>query len=1228
MTKAAMGAAQPLLRELIKIPERLHRGDFVLRLTEGVAHRKATVDSYVVTPELSVAFDEALALVGAALAENSSKASYVHGSFGSGKSHFMAVLHAVLDRDVDALDKADLVRVIGRHEWLSHKRLMLVPYHLTGSPTLEAGILGGYVEYIRREHPTARLPQVYRAQGLLRDARRLRDQFGAEAFLARLTSAAPASDTGWGELDTGWTLQLLDEAFDADPDSALARRLLGEVVPVFMPDYADTVAGAADAFRPIDQGLVEISRHAKELGYDGLVLFLDELVLWLAGRIGNREFIARETDKVAKLVESADSARPIPIISLIARQRDLRELGVGAERTGAELQAFHDRLKHWDDRLGTITLEDRNLPLIAQRRVLEPRGERERATIEQAFQRTSALAGGVRDVLLGQSDHGAFEQTYPFSPAFMDTLVKASNALQRERTALLLMQQILVNRRDEFRLGDLVPLGDLFDAIADGGDQPFTDKLKHEFDQARRLYQRTLRPMLLRDRDLTEEQVAGTVPAEAGRLVAFRGDDRLVKTLLLAALIPDVSALQNLTARRLAALNHGSVKTPIPGQEIGEVARRLRRWAGQVAELQVGEGADPTARLELVGVNVDAIIESVVRFDNAGARRRLVRELLFDQLGITDADTTPIDHVVPWRGSRRVIEIVYGNVRDTQELRDNEFEPLHTGRWRLILDYPFDPDELSAAADRNRVRSLRTTLNKPWTVTWLPAFFTGDVIDRISRLVRVNHLLTRNNLDEAASRYNAADRQRVRDLLGNLRVSLRNEIVEALKNAYGLVARPKEDLVQDWHDHLVSLDPGITPKLDAGRSFVDALAGLVDQLYSHTYPDHPHLDSHNKGDLMRPADLKTTLAVVRRAADAVDGRIDLDRAEREAIRRIAHPLHLGQDHGGPFTLDHEVGQELDQLAAKDNLADKDIMVRTVRAWLAPRGMETKVENLLIAAYAELTRRTWLRGDEVITPPAAVEDVTDALALRRAPMPSDEQWARAEDLAGGLFGVSPTSGVVSPRSVARFADAVMTRAEPLRQPAIELVEVLDTHGGRLGLDTSAPTGRYVTATVASGLLADLRAAAGPTELVEVLATADLRDIEPLLLSKSMKSASEVVGALRNADWAVLDRLDDTRADRVRETVRRNVNANEQAASLARTLDDAKRELLRVFLPPQEPESDDRPQRPDPPAPSTSARRTARGRMDTVLAAVRQFAEQHPGVQYEIEIRTVEPGEGES
>lgn len=38
-----------LLKDLIAIPERVHQGDFVLRLSEGVQHADQTLRDYVVT---------------------------------------------------------------------------------------------------------------------------------------------------------------------------------------------------------------------------------------------------------------------------------------------------------------------------------------------------------------------------------------------------------------------------------------------------------------------------------------------------------------------------------------------------------------------------------------------------------------------------------------------------------------------------------------------------------------------------------------------------------------------------------------------------------------------------------------------------------------------------------------------------------------------------------------------------------------------------------------------------------------------------------------------------------------------------------------------------------------------------------------------------------------------------------------------------------------------------
>lgn len=88
-----------------------------------------------------------------------------------------------------------------------------------------------------------------------------------------------------------------------------------------------------------------------------------------------------------------------------------------------------------------------------------------------------------------------FRKVYPFSPALVQTLIAVSSVLQRERTALEVMMQLLVERRDILTLGDIVPVGDLFDVIAHG-DEAFSQEMAIHFDNAKRLYHQKLLPLL------------------------------------------------------------------------------------------------------------------------------------------------------------------------------------------------------------------------------------------------------------------------------------------------------------------------------------------------------------------------------------------------------------------------------------------------------------------------------------------------------------------------------------------------------------------------------------------------------------------------------------------------------------------------------------------------------------------------------------------------------------
>ncbi len=412
-------------------------------------------------------------------------------------------------------------------------------------------------------------------------------------------------------------------------------RLVSDLVSSYFTSFAGSVG-----YLDLDRGLAVISRHAQSLGYDAIVLFLDELVLWLASRIGDTDFVSSEGAKVAKLVESADARRPVPLVSFIARQRDLKDF-LGEHVPGAERLAFGETFRWWEDRFNKITLEDRNLPVIVERRLLKPKPGGKEA-IDTAFKRITAR-GDVWNVLLqgldtdghGGADQQAFRRTYPFSPALVDVLIALSGMLQRERTALKVMQQLLVDGRQELTVEDLLPVGDVFDVIVEGGDMPLTAEIAQHFVKARTLYREKIRPLLLAKHDLDDDATK-----ELPRHHPFRADDRLVKTLLLSALAPNVPALRNLTATRLAALNHGTIATPLPGTEAAVVLRKLRDLAGDVGEIRLGDNTrDPVVSVELARVDYESIIERARNVDNVGERRRLLRDLVFGSIGVSTSET-------------------------------------------------------------------------------------------------------------------------------------------------------------------------------------------------------------------------------------------------------------------------------------------------------------------------------------------------------------------------------------------------------------------------------------------------------------------------------------------------------------------------------------------------------------------------------------------------------------
>ncbi|WP_067565329.1 BREX-2 system ATPase PglY [Nocardia acidivorans] len=1190
---------RPLLRDLIDIKEHVAGSDYVLTLADAVTEEGSTkaVQDYVLTERLLGNFDEALSLIKSALDGNTSKPAFLHGSFGSGKSHFMAVLYALLSGNPAARSRSEFDPVLTKHDWLlsEDKKFLMVPYHMIDAKAMEQRVLGGYVDFVRKKHPEAPIPPVYRTDALFTDLRQLRTTMGEEQFLAALNrDYASDEDDEWGETAAFWTTQRIDTALTAaeaqdasglnmvNPTTPreLRAKLVHDAGTTLLPGFTQRAAEDESGFISLDAGLSVIAAHAKSLGYDGIILFLDELILWLASLIHDEKRVAREASKITNFREGGDARRAIPIISFIARQRDLREL-VGEELAGAAESAIQDALNHASGRFDLISLEDRNLPQIAHARLLKARDAAAAAQIDEAFEKTKRINPKVWDTLLGSdesttgADEASFRLSYPFSPAFLDTLVHISAALQRSRTGLKLMGQLLADHRNELHLGDLVPLGDLYEQLTRGGDRPFVADKKVLFDAADKLYKTRLRPYLLSSCEVTEDDIDAYVNRRdsitdaklAGNCKKFVGQNRLACTVLLAALAPSVPALRDLTIRRLGALNHGSITTMIPGREEGVIKDMVGEWAARFPEIKaVGTDANPGVRLELSGVDVEMVLANASVNDNPSNRAALARDLLAEELGL-DRATGRFDadelHFV-WRGSNRVAEVVFGNVSDEDNLPNHDLQPTFEGRWRIVIDLPYDEGAHTPVEDADRIRRLREQQggNHPQTVAWLPTHLTKPRWEDFRRLLVITKALADPYRFDTqyAQHLNPDNRASAKQLLESQRETLRKQVLATFKQAYGLAERKPNDVTNDLDQHFYPLPDidGLTVSI--GQSLHDALRTLADKLLAYQYPDHPNLDPERTGTAVKLVDAKTVLTHVRGAAEARDGRVEVPSKDRPLMRRIAEPLGLGQQKEAYFELSRRWADHFRKTAQNLGITG-DLSVIKLNDWTDlpnKRGLEPHIANLVIASFAEMDDRIWVRGTPLDEAPE-LNRIQPGDTLRTQPLPSESEWDTARNRFEVLFGEkAPTLLRGGPAQ--QFARRIAAVATTFQDPATRLVEQLEKHAEFLRLDDSKPGERLALARRSVDLLTTLSTAgggsAGAKKTIETLARYDLADITPDRYATSIKSADKVISALTHAAWANLAQGEylGPEGAKLLDSLRTVARADQRSADLAEALRD--------------------------------------------------------------------------
>jgi|GEM_PF-1338039 len=1028
------------LRRYFQLPDDVKTVDFVHQIDRAASKERIfrTLFDYQVTPSISRSLNSALDNVRRGLEERRSVFTWIHGSFGCGKSHFMNVL---------SLLAADEKTVYSTHPELEEHRARFSPsvigknlfrLHVQcisrGAHSLEDIVLGAAIEELARVRPEAPVPALFEVQKLFASAKQLLKDLGDEKFFGAFPSNK-TEDADWGEFG-GWDRSRFEAAI-AKPGSSDARALAGELAKT---PWLEGMAAGGELVK-LGPGLQILAEHLKRLGYDGVILFLDELVLWLS-TFQDPKKLALETPKVSTLVEHGDYPPALPFLTFAARQRDLSEM-VGKLTVGKDEVIFRDQLSFWKDRFETISLEDKDLPRIIEKRVLKTTGTEATMELDRAFDTYKrTFAADFRQLNGNQGDADDFRRVYPFSPALVEVMVALSATLQRDRTALRELTHLLVRYLPDFELGKVVPVGDLFDVVAHGqtSDLPAIQKL---YEQARRIYENDLLPHIQKKNNTATAEKCQLLRDEFDKRLgcagcsekACRTQTRIAKTVMLQGLVPNTPVLRNLTAQGLVYLNSGTLKSKVPNQEPSMAAQLVIDLKDASPAIHLEGVTNPIVRCILDVIDVRRILDYCRDLDNEQRRRIRVRQILFERMNIKVEDQTGT-RTVEWRGRKWRVGFVYDNVR---QANDHVFRPAEDEDVRVIVDYPFDEMGRSPREDEERIGQVIEGLSSKDaarglpTITWLPAFIDEDMRQVLADLCVLDGLVPLQDKDLATRVpwVSMDELGRVRGTLEQQQSHKKQQVENALARAYGVMpgnASLAAGMAPEHHAYLIRHDKRLGVPADG--IWDQSLESLIKQALEARAPRHPVFTK-----VPTRGRLETVLDLMGRLFDTPERRARFDRGQIDDLRAIAAAEHLGivrviEDDatyaGGIFeTIAKNLGHHKGRLS-----------VGAVRAAIDPDGwmeLSREVQDFVVLAYAKAAARPLRLMAQGQVVEGLIGKLADDLALIPVELPGHELWQSALKTAK-LLGIAQGQAL-TPARVDELATAAREKASKINTAQI-------------------------------------------------------------------------------------------------------------------------------------------------------------------------------------------------
>ncbi len=975
--------------------------EFVIRLEDPHDEQRNArlVRDYVLTPKVAEALPDIFAAMKHMGDRGEELGRFVHGSFGSGKSHFMALLGLLLEGHRGAWDKVARDKKVldeSYEAWVGGLQPLVVRLHLLTVNRPGWGLDRAIYEAANRALARRGLPpfEFLNVTGVLDEMRRGPELFGRDFWTRLCDRGVVESEEAFEELARG----------APEEREALVR----EYLKLMGREAAD--AGIDPNWA---EGLQRLAAHVKAQGHGAIVLLVDELLLWLKEKTAP-EFRAA-INQLNVLVDHADGQRAVPLFAFVAQQRNLEEFFPDL----VDEHELHEHLSHHSKRFEQTTLEDEGLRHVVKERVLKVRPAA-KAEVEQAIAELNKRHGKILPTLLHGATPEYLRDVYPFHPALIEMLIDISSLMQRDRTALRLLFELLVRHYPTLPIGELLPVGRAFDAIflPSGID---ASKRVSELRAIHATYYQRLAPAM---RQMVEQSARGDGLFDEGRREVL---DQIVKTVLLAEVSPRLKAGAAMTVERLVKLNDAVVEGELERARTTRVRDALVELSRLVPALQVnGSGGTATVTVVLQGVNFGELLDRA-RSKVAGskpARLKTFKELLKPALGL-DGDRGELK--VSWRKTTRRGWVEICNVR---EQSNATFKAGPGEEFRLLVDYPWDDPGFGAEADLQKAREVNKREGRQPTVCWLPRHFTPSEMASLGDLVAIDYLLSPAGVEELLQPLAPADQVQARDWATRQRQTLEQSLVQRLASVYVSEGQAVA-LVKDFNERVP------TGELDG------TAVALVKQLLDLLYPQHPPFRIEPKREELQ------TLGDWLVAATMNGGRKSFDTAtELRALRDLGEPLELvqlGQTSGSVRTDTRYLKAVLDQVRL-----DSVVWDSIDRALEKDYALQPAVRNFFLD---HLVRAYDYRAVETVTgQPVEVKidgRARENVTLRRAQVVSPAEWSRARELGTELLGVA-SAAAPSLVEQDRFVEALGKAAEARRQVLLEVFQKL----GQLDASTGA------------------------------------------------------------------------------------------------------------------------------------------------------------------------------